>query len=100
MLGTDVTDPIGDLRSVVPLACSRPWEKDSVDIDFVTEQFDVDGGARTELNDVPASFAPKNRRYRARQVAVETITMPSDLCAGRGVDYLDRVAKYLAGAVA
>lgn len=100
LLRTDVAEPVDELRNAIPLDRFRPSAGDIVDVDFVVEPVGADDRARTELNDVPVDFAPRNRRYGSRQVVVETITMPADLCADRDADYLDRMDAYLGGVIA
>lgn len=96
LLGGRVADPIGELERV-PLNRPRPWDAESVTADFLHER---DPGAdssweRTELADVPYSFAPRDREYHTRPVFLVTRELPARLCSGRGRTYLTALAEYL-----
>ncbi|MFJ6199598.1 type I-E CRISPR-associated protein Cas5/CasD [Micromonospora sp. NPDC092111] len=97
---TGPTSDAVDHLDHLPLHRRRPAGDDAtVTVDFVTEAPSSDGAAhRMTLNDVPVDLHPNRRRYLPRQVHVTPRTLPADLCAGTGIDYLDALDAYLQGA--
>lgn len=94
----------------LPLNRRRPLnEGDSVLVDFVSDDpYDAESTSRMILNDMPVDPHPHvqgegrqqrigQRRYLARHVHVATRSLPADLCAGIGADYLDKLDEYLRG---
>lgn len=96
LLVTDVEDPVRELERV-PLNRKPPGKEERATVGFVYEQqpADVPEAKRGELADVPHSFAPNHREYGTRPVFAVSRRLPAELCAGRGTDYLDALAKYL-----
>ncbi|MFY1633608.1 type I-E CRISPR-associated protein Cas5/CasD [Solwaraspora sp. WMMB335] len=98
-----LTGPISDAverLDHLPLHRRRPaGDATTVTVDFVTETPGGDGAAsRMTLNDVPVDLHPNRRRYLTRQVHITTRTLPADLCAGIGTDYLNALDQHLQGA--
>lgn len=98
-----VAGPVKDATSFLdrlPLSRPRPRagngdtdENSVVEVDFVYEN-DQHDGIRTSLNDVPESFHPQDRRYHSRDITLRTMALPASLCAGYGLDYLDRLIAF------
>lgn len=98
-----IPDPVGHLEHL-PLNRRRPpGDEKTVRVDFVTGAPHGDGSiSRMTLNDVPmepvpGSPDPRRRRYLTRQVYVTTRSLPADLCAGTGLNYLDALDEHLRG---
>ncbi len=92
LLAADVADPVGRLRTQVPLARPRPPRGQAVvGVRFVyeaTSGLPETGQATTELWDLPVSFARLDRRYDRRTVCITTESLPAELCAGYGAEQL------------
>lgn len=101
VLRTEVPDPVTELRTSVPL----PWrrlgqDRASVSVDLVTEgragtESGADVESRTVLNDVPLSFASRERRYASREVRVDSVELPAHLVASSRRDYQDLLFSYV-----
>lgn len=91
-------DPVAALDHV-PLNRSPRRERDTVDVDFLTEEHPAgtDQAGQLTLNDIPVDLHPHRRRYRSRQVYLTRRTMPAALCAGIGSAYLDALIAYAEG---
>ncbi|NHO79432.1 type I-E CRISPR-associated protein Cas5/CasD [Micromonospora sp. CMU55-4] len=104
VLSGPITDAVGDLDHL-PLNRSRPSrDADFVSVDFVTGGPGGDGAAsRMTLNDVPvdldsaAGERRPRRRFLTREVHVSSRSLPADLCAGIGAEYLDALDQHLRG---
>ena len=96
LLATDVEDPVRELERV-PLNRKPPRKEERATVDFVYERQPADApeAKRGELADIPHSFVPHHREYRTRPVFAVSRRLPAALCAGRGIDYLGALAKYL-----
>lgn len=107
LLRAGIPDAAADLHHQVPLArFPKRGSTEPVGIDFVTETAasdrdansdtdpDADRGTVIELADVPTSFHRLSRRYRTRAVTITTRPMPAQLCAGRGLPYLNALHTY------
>ncbi len=92
LLAANVADPVGSLRTEVPLARPRPPHgQAAVGVQFVHETTSGQpetGQAATELWDLPLSFQRLNRRYDRRTVRITTEALPAELCAGYGAEQL------------
>jgi CRISPR system Cascade subunit CasD len=95
LLGPPTDDPVDELRTRLPLNRHRPPFDSTVDVDLVHPVAPAGEAIRTTLNDIPLDFHPQRRRYLARSVHVETLSLPADLCAGVGTDYLTTLERYL-----
>lgn len=95
VLRTGACDPVAELRTGVPLP-SRRLDKgrESVPVDLVTEGR-ADTESRTVLNDVPHSFASRERRYASREVRVDSVELPAHLVAPNRRDYQERLFSYV-----
>jgi CRISPR system Cascade subunit CasD len=95
VLSEEVEDPVAELERV-PLNRTPPRD-DDVTVDFLYERQPERSPARerTELADVPLSFASHSREYRTRPVFVVPRCLPARMCAGRGASYLTALAAYL-----
>lgn len=89
-------DPAAALEDL-PLNRRAPYQGETVDIDFITEQplRGSDLGSQLTLNDVPIDFNPQQRRYRSRQIYITRRSIPAAQCSGIGTAYLDAIATHL-----
>ncbi|MFC1417758.1 type I-E CRISPR-associated protein Cas5/CasD [Streptacidiphilus cavernicola] len=88
LLRDNVTDPLTELRTAVPLCLARPPAsgQSTVRVGFVWESPPPGLAADAQLyevTDVPTSFAPDNRSYSARRLWRTDEDLPTDLYAGR-----------------
>ncbi len=103
LLSGPITDPVGHLEHL-PLNRRRPPDdEETVRVDFVTGVPHGDGStSRMTLNDIPmeptpGDSHPRQRRYLARQVHITTRSLPANLCAGTGIEYLNALDDHLRG---
>jgi CRISPR system Cascade subunit CasD len=92
LVAADIADPVGRLRTQVPLARPRPPHgQPVVQVRFVHEAtvgLPETSQAATELWDLPVSFERLDRRYDRRTVRITTESLPAELCAGYGAEQL------------
>lgn len=94
LVAVDVEDAVRELERV-PVNRERSRTPEPLTFVYERQPADVPDAKRGELADVPQSFAPNNREYRTRPVFAVSRSLPADLCAGRGKDYLEALAEYL-----
>ncbi|MER7114106.1 type I-E CRISPR-associated protein Cas5/CasD [Saccharomonospora azurea] len=85
-------DPMRDLREVVPLARPRPLDVETVPVEFVVDgTAEVPDGAivRQETTRTrPIKFG-QTREHRNHTITRWEEPLPSELCGGRGIRYLE-----------
>jgi CRISPR system Cascade subunit CasD len=94
LLKAEASDPVGDLRTKVPVPAKLHPGKEP-QLDFVVEGDRDDAETVTELADVPESFAPLDRRYRRRAVAIHPQSILRTLWIGSIRDYREALFSYM-----
>lgn len=104
VLSGPINDAVAHLEHLPLNRCRPKRHADFVSVDFVTGATGGDGTtSRMTLNDVPVDPDPAaghrrpHRRFLTREVHVSTRSLPADLCAGIGAEYLDALDKHLRG---
>lgn len=95
MLLGRVEDPLTHLRTRVPLARRPPREETEIVVDFVRDTGPAED-IRSEIFDIPTTFAHIDRTYRPRPVWMESTPLPAELAAPTR-DYPQRLAAYIQG---
>lgn len=102
LLRARVSDPVGELRTGVPLPRPESWQQrhaDTIAVDLVHEgEHESSGGyrERTVLNDVPRTFDAARRAYATRPVTVAREPLPAALFRWRDhAHYLDALYGYV-----
>jgi CRISPR system Cascade subunit CasD len=91
-----VENPLAWLHDRLPLCRPRHNGDAPVAVDFATDQRPEHHDERIdEPPDDPVSFDPIHRSYRTRAVYRYRRDLPSSLCAGYGIDYLDALTATL-----
>ncbi|MDU0289566.1 type I-E CRISPR-associated protein Cas5/CasD [Saccharothrix longispora] len=84
------------LQTRLPLARESPRDDADIAVDFLTDTpLDAPAPWVESVPDEPESFHDSNRRYRYRDIHRYRRSLPSALCGGRGIDYLDALATAL-----
>lgn len=95
-----ITGPVDDPESMLrTVPIDRRSTAPTVRVTFIYDHH-PDGTptpSRTELNDLPVSFAPEHRLYRTAPRYVVPVELDAALCA-TGTRYLHRLTEYLHGA--
>lgn len=99
-------DPIAALISF-PIAQPAPDGQDTVQVEFRSD-IPLDGAAWPDgpdavaadqiysyTQDEPVSFESDNRQFQIRPIYRRRLRLPARQCAGRGIDYLIAITKYL-----
>ncbi|MCC3768637.1 type I-E CRISPR-associated protein Cas5/CasD [Streptomyces sp. UNOC14_S4] len=109
VVATQVSDPVSELLTGVPLARVRPRTPHTTDreatvpVRFTADApfpvgFPVTVSSRasvTSLNDEPVRLTQRDRVYRSRPSYAASCRLPADLCKGYGPAYLDELIAYL-----
>ncbi|MFL4497007.1 type I-E CRISPR-associated protein Cas5/CasD [Streptomyces sp. VTCC 41912] len=91
LVATGLEDAAAALATF-PLHRPRTYGTKTVVVDVAHDQPpDVGHPARHQLMDNPVSFGEYERQWEARTEYVTTLTMPAELCAGLGTDWIDAV---------
>lgn len=84
--------PIHALHHLIPLARPAPRDSNAVAVDFVTEHPPPNEHlARTDTIPTRPTQFGEHRTYQEHHTWRYTHHLPADLCAGLGVDYLNRL---------
>ncbi|MYV38412.1 type I-E CRISPR-associated protein Cas5/CasD [Streptomyces sp. SID1328] len=92
LIATGLADAAAALASF-PLHRRRPADANTVTVDVAHDRPPTTGHpARHHLQDDPESFDDYHRSWNVRTEYVTTLTLPADLCAGLGTDWINALA--------
>lgn len=97
LLRRGVEDPEAELRRVPLPRRPRPLraaDRERVTVDLIGER-PAERTEITDLYDVPASFAPLDRRYQRRSVYREPVDLPASLECRPGREYHEALCRYM-----
>lgn len=96
VLRAQCPDPVGELRSQVPLSLGAPPAKaGTVPVTFVWDRAPDGAGAAFEMADVPVSFATLDRVYDTRRLWQTVEHLPAGLYSPAGPDrHIDYVLEH------
>lgn len=88
------TNPMQDIRETVPLARAAPLDTETIDIEFVSdtpESAPDDAMTRQETTRTRPLRFGRDRIHRNHTTTRWEETLPTSLCGGRGIRYLEAI---------